>query len=337
MTLVALVTGASSGIGAATARRLARAGFVVYGAARRLDRLAALEGEGVRPLALDVTDDASMVAAVERVVAEQGRIDVLVNNAGYGSYGAVEDVPQEEARRQIEVNLFGLARLIQLVLPAMRAQGSGRIVNVTSMGGRIATAFGGWYHASKHAVEGLSDSLRQEVARFGIDVVVIEPGGIRTGGVVSRHGPGSRPRRTVLTASGLAPRPQCWATPARSAVAPTRTWSPGRSSAPSRRSVRAPVTRWAWEPSRSCSPAAFCRTAPWTPSSPASSAEPARKRRSTGAAVTSACVGWTLSVILIGFAPHRVRSVLPLACIKRWMRCSKSGDSRDERRRHVRA
>jgi len=190
MTSVALVTGASSGIGAATARRLARAGFVVYGAARRLDRLAALEGEGVRPLALDVTDDASMVAAVERVVAEQGRIDVLVNNAGYGSYGAVEDVPQEEARRQIEVNLFGLARLIQLVLPAMRAQGSGRIVNVTSMGGRIATAFGGWYHASKHAVEGLSDSLRQEVAPFGIDVVVIEPGGIRTewGGIAARTG-----------------------------------------------------------------------------------------------------------------------------------------------------
>ncbi len=187
---VALVTGASSGIGAATARRLAKAGFVVYGAARRLDRLTALEAEGVRPLALDVTDDPSMVAAVERILAEQGRIDVLVNNAGYGSYGAVEDVPQEEARRQVEVNLFGLARLIQLVLPAMRAQGSGRIVNVTSIGGKIASAFGGWYHASKHAVEGLSDSLRQEVAGFGIDVVVIEPGGIRTewGGIAAETG-----------------------------------------------------------------------------------------------------------------------------------------------------
>ncbi|MFT4109292.1 oxidoreductase [Propionicimonas sp.] len=180
MTSVVLVTGASSGIGAATARRLARAGHVVYGAARRIDRLAALQGDGVRPLLLDVTDEASMVAAVERVLAEQGRIDALVNNAGYGSYGAIEDVPQDEARRQLEVNLFGLARLIQLVLPGMRAQHSGRIVNVTSIGGRIATAFGGWYHASKHAVEGLSDSLRQEVAGFGIDVVVIEPGAIRT-------------------------------------------------------------------------------------------------------------------------------------------------------------
>lgn len=190
MTSVALVTGASSGIGEATARRLAKAGLIVYGAARRLDRLAALEAAGVRPLGLDVTDDASMVAAVDRILAEQGRIDILVNNAGYGSYGAVEDVPQEEARRQIEVNLFGLARLIQLVLPTMRAQGSGRIVNVTSMGGKIATAFGGWYHASKHAVEGLSDSLRQEVASFGIDVIVIEPGGIRTewGGIAAETG-----------------------------------------------------------------------------------------------------------------------------------------------------
>lgn len=187
---VALVTGASSGIGAATARRLSKAGFVVYGAARRLDRLAALEADGVRPLALDVTDEASMVAAVEQVIAERGRVDILVNNAGYGSYGAIEDVPQEEARRQFEVNLFGLARLIQLVLPVMRAQRSGRIVNVTSIGGKIASAFGGWYHASKHAVEGLSDSLRQEVAGFGIDVVVIEPGGIRTewGGIAAQSG-----------------------------------------------------------------------------------------------------------------------------------------------------
>lgn len=180
MNSVVLVTGASSGIGTATARRLARSGHVVYGAARRADRLAALEPDGVRPLPMDVTDDASMVAAIERVLAEQGRIDVLVNNAGYGSYGAIEDVPQVEARRQVEVNLFGLARLVQLVLPAMRTQRSGRIINITSMGGRFASAFGGWYHATKFAVEGLSDALRQEVAGFGVAVVVIEPGAIKT-------------------------------------------------------------------------------------------------------------------------------------------------------------
>jgi NAD(P)-dependent dehydrogenase (short-subunit alcohol dehydrogenase family) len=180
MDRVALVTGASSGIGAATARRLARAGFTVYGAARRADRLAELAAHGVRPLAMDLTDDASLVAGVERIVAEAGRVDLLVNNAGYGSYGAVEDVPLDEARRQIEVNVLGLARLIQLVLPTMRTQRSGRIVNVTSIGGRITTPFGGWYHASKFAVEGLSDALRQELAPFGVDVVVIEPGAIRT-------------------------------------------------------------------------------------------------------------------------------------------------------------
>jgi NAD(P)-dependent dehydrogenase (short-subunit alcohol dehydrogenase family) len=178
MSQVAIVTGASSGIGAVTAARLAREGFTVYGAARRTDRLAELEG--VRALPLDLTDDASVVAAVERVLAEEGRIDVLVNNAGYGSYGAIEDVPLDEARRQVEVNLFGLARMIQLVLPSMRERRSGRIVNITSMGGRFAAPFGGWYHATKWAVEALSDSLRQEVSGFGIDVVVVEPGAIRT-------------------------------------------------------------------------------------------------------------------------------------------------------------
>ena len=180
MERIAIVTGASSGIGAATARRLARAGFVVYGAARRLDRLAELAADGVRPLALDVTSDESMVAAVDQVLADVGRIDVLVNNAGYGAYGAIEDVPMSEARRQIEVNLFGLARMVQLVLPTMREQGSGSIVNITSMGGKFTMAFGGWYHASKFAVEGLSDVLRTEVAPLGIDVVVIEPGNIAT-------------------------------------------------------------------------------------------------------------------------------------------------------------
>lgn len=179
-TRVALVTGASSGIGEATARELAAAGLTVYAAARRVERMQSLTEVGIRPLALDVTDDASMEAAVERIVAEQGRIDVLVNNAGYGSYGAIEDVPMEEARAQVEVNVFGAARLIQLVLPHMRAHRSGTIVNVTSMGGKISTPLGGWYHATKFALEALSDCLRMEVAPFGIDVVVIEPGGIRT-------------------------------------------------------------------------------------------------------------------------------------------------------------
>jgi NAD(P)-dependent dehydrogenase (short-subunit alcohol dehydrogenase family) len=180
MNRVVIVTGASSGIGAATARRLARAGFTVYGAARRQDRLAELASDGVRPLALDVTDDESMSSAVQTVLDETGRIDALVNNAGYGSYGAIEDVPIDEARRQVEVNLIGLARLIQLVLPTMRAQHGGTIVNITSIGGKITTPFGGWYHATKFAVEGLSDALRTEVAPFGVRVVVVEPGGIKT-------------------------------------------------------------------------------------------------------------------------------------------------------------
>ncbi|MFN8029089.1 MAG: oxidoreductase [Dermatophilaceae bacterium] len=179
-TRVALVTGASSGIGAATARELAAAGLTVYAAARRVERMQPLTEVGIRPLALDVTDDASMAEAVERIISEQGRIDVLVNNAGYGSYGALEDVPMAEARAQMEVNVFGAARLTQLVLPHMRAQRSGTIVNVTSMGGKITTPLGGWYHATKFALEALSDCLRMEVAPFGIHVVVIEPGGIRT-------------------------------------------------------------------------------------------------------------------------------------------------------------
>jgi len=177
---VALVTGASSGIGEATARRLQEAGFATYAVARRTDRMSALEDEGVHTFAMDVTDDASMVAGVQRVVDEQGRIDVLVNNAGYGSYGAVEDVPIDEARRQFEVNVFGLARLVQLVLPHMRAQKSGRIINISSVGGKFYEPLGAWYHATKFAVEGFSDSLRLELAPFGIQVVIIEPGPIIT-------------------------------------------------------------------------------------------------------------------------------------------------------------
>ena len=197
-TRVALVTGASSGIGEATAAKLASIGYTVYGAARRADRLQGLAAEGILPLGMDVTDEESMKAGVARIMAEAGRIDVLVNNAGYGSYGAIEDVPIDEGRRQFEVNVFGAMNLAQLVLPHMRAQKSGTIVNITSMGGKIYTPLGGWYHGTKFALEALSDCLRLEVAPFGINVVVIAPGGIATewGGIAaanlektSGHGP----------------------------------------------------------------------------------------------------------------------------------------------------
>jgi len=176
----ALVTGASSGIGAQTAKGLLAAGYIVYAGARRVEAMRSLEAAGARVLPLDVTDDASMTAAVDAILRETGRIDVLVNNAGYGSFGALEDVPLDEGRRQFEVNIFGLARLTQLVLPAMRAQRAGRIINVSSVSGKIGEPFASWYHASKHALEGLSDSLRMELHPFGIDVVIIEPGPTRT-------------------------------------------------------------------------------------------------------------------------------------------------------------
>ncbi|MFF2387283.1 oxidoreductase [Agromyces sp. NPDC058104] len=186
-TKTALVTGASSGIGESTARKLQSLGYTVYGAARRADRLQGLSADGIRPLAMDVTDEASMTDGIEKVIAETGRVDVLVNNAGYGSYGAIEDVAMDEARRQFDVNVFGAMRLAQLVLPHMRAQHSGTIVNISSMGGKIYTPLGGWYHGTKFAIEALSDCLRLEVAPFGINVVVIEPGGIATewGGIAA--------------------------------------------------------------------------------------------------------------------------------------------------------
>ena len=177
---VVLITGASSGIGHATALALAARGWIVYGAARRVDRMQELEAAGCQVIAMDVTDDASLRAGVDRIIREQRRVDVLVNNAGYGSYGALEDVPIDEAGRQFEVNVFGLARLSQLVIPTMRALGRGRIINVSSIGGRIYEPIGSWYHATKFAVEGLSDSLRIELAPHGIDVVIIQPGPIRT-------------------------------------------------------------------------------------------------------------------------------------------------------------
>lgn len=179
-TKVALVTGASSGIGEATALQLQSLGYTVYAAARRVERMTALTKAGVHVIGMDVTDDASMQAGVAAILGKSGRIDVLVNNAGYGSYGAVEDVPMDEARMQFEVNVFGAVRLIQLVLPHMRQQRSGTIVNITSMGGKIHTPLGAWYHGTKFALEAISDCLRMEVQPFGIDVVVIEPGGIKT-------------------------------------------------------------------------------------------------------------------------------------------------------------
>ena len=180
MTRTALVTGASAGIGEAIAVRLAAEGFRVYAGARRLDRMEHLKAKGIRVLPLDVTDDASIAAAVAAIEAESGGIDVLVNNAGYGSYGAIEDVPLDEARRQFEVNVFGLASLIRLALPHMRGQRWGRVINITSIGGVRAFPFGGWYHATKFAVEGLSSSLRQELRPFGVDVVLIRPGAIKS-------------------------------------------------------------------------------------------------------------------------------------------------------------
>ncbi|MDZ8171671.1 oxidoreductase [Microbacterium xanthum] len=179
-TPVALITGASSGIGLAAALALIEKGWAVYGGARRVDRMQQITDAGGTAIELDVTDDSSMTAAVERIVAERGRIDVLVNNAGYGSYGSLEDVPIDEARRQFEVNVFGLARLTQLVLPIMRELGRGRIVNISSIGARIYEPLGSWYHSTKFAVEGLSDSLRLELAPHGIDVVIVQPGPIRT-------------------------------------------------------------------------------------------------------------------------------------------------------------
>ncbi|HLY50221.1 MAG TPA: oxidoreductase [Solirubrobacteraceae bacterium] len=175
-----LITGCSSGIGRATALELAQQGWKVYATARRPETLGELAERGCQTLALDVTDEDSMRAAVERVSSAEGSVGVLVNNAGYSQSGAVETVPIEEARRQFETNVFGLLRMCQLVLPGMREQGWGKIVNISSMGGRLTFPGGGLYHATKYAVEALSDAMRFEVRGFGVDVIIIEPGLIVT-------------------------------------------------------------------------------------------------------------------------------------------------------------
>ncbi|HEX5617154.1 MAG TPA: oxidoreductase [Solirubrobacteraceae bacterium] len=175
-----LVTGCSSGIGAATAAHLADKGWTVYASARRVETLADLEAKGCKTLALDVTDEASCRAAVEAVEAAEGAVGVLINNAGYSQSGAVESVPDERVRAQFDTNVFGLLTMCRLVLPKMRDQGWGKIVNVSSMGGRFTFPGGGVYHASKYAVEALSDAMRFEVKGFGVDVIIIEPGLIRS-------------------------------------------------------------------------------------------------------------------------------------------------------------
>src|SRR5215469_2079395 len=175
-----LITGCSSGIGRATAQSLVQGGYQVYATARRPETLKDLHEAGAKTLALDVTDEDSMTAAVKSVEQEHGQVGTLINNAGYGAYGPVEEVSIADARREFETNVFGLGRMCQLVLPGMRQAGRGRIVNIGSMGGRITFPAGGWYHASKYAVEALSDALRVEVASFGIRIVLVEPGLIRT-------------------------------------------------------------------------------------------------------------------------------------------------------------
>ena len=186
-----LVTGCSSGIGRAAVQQLLRGPRPVWATARRPETLTDLAAAGARVLALDVSDEDSRVAAVQAVEAEHGALGALVNNAGYGEYGPVEEVPLDAVRRQFETNVFGLLRLTQLVLPAMRAAGRGRIVNISSMGGRMTLPGGGVYHASKYAVEALSDALRFETRGFGIVVSVVAPGPVRTEFAEEATAPGS--------------------------------------------------------------------------------------------------------------------------------------------------
>lgn len=188
-TQVVFLTGASSGIGKATATMLHNAGYKVYAAARRVEAMQDLRELGVSVLYLDLLQEDSISACVGEILRAEGRIDIFISNAGYGFYGAVEDVPLESARAQLEVNLFAFARLVQLIAPSMRARGQGRIIAVSSVAGRVWTPFGGWYHASKFALEGLCDSLRLELGEFGIEMILIEPGGIKTewGIIAARH------------------------------------------------------------------------------------------------------------------------------------------------------
>ena len=177
---IILVTGASSGIGKVTALQLIKEGHIVYGCARRVDKMLDLVAAGGFSLAMDVTKETEVKSGIQKILDTHGKLDVLVNNAGYAVYGAVEDVSIEDAKNQFDVNLFGLARITQLVLPSMRAEKKGTIINIGSMGGQMYTPMGAWYHATKYALEGWSDCLRLELKPFGINVVLIEPGLIIT-------------------------------------------------------------------------------------------------------------------------------------------------------------
>jgi NAD(P)-dependent dehydrogenase (short-subunit alcohol dehydrogenase family) len=186
---IILITGASSGIGFSTAKTLAKQGHRVYAAARRVELMEPLKADGAIPLRMDVTDSQSIKDGVGLILEKEGRIDVLINNAGYGYFGPVETVPDSDARRQLEVNLFGLAALCRLVLPAMREQGSGRIINVASVAGSVVMYYGGWYNVTKFAVEALTDALRVEMKPFGVDVIAVSPGAIGTawGNIAADH------------------------------------------------------------------------------------------------------------------------------------------------------
>ncbi|MCG8330326.1 MAG: oxidoreductase [Chitinophagales bacterium] len=180
MKKVIIVTGASSGIGKSTALQLVKEGHIVYGAARRVEKMQDIETAGGHAVKMDVTNHEQVHTEIQKIIEKEGRIDVLVNNAGYAIWGAVEEVSYEEAKRQFEVNIFGLAEVTKAVIPAMRQQKSGKIINVSSVGGKIYSPLGAWYHATKHALEGWSDCLRIEVQQFGIDVIIVEPGAIKT-------------------------------------------------------------------------------------------------------------------------------------------------------------
>lgn len=177
---IIVITGASSGMGKDFALALLREGHTVYGLARRKEKMNDIVRAGGVAIAMDITNESQVANAVQHILGEQEKIDVLINNAGYAVYGTVEEVPIEVARRQFEVNLFGLASITQKIIPGMRKNRSGKIINISSMGGKMYTPLGAWYHATKHALEGWSDCLRVELIPYGVDVVIIEPGGIQT-------------------------------------------------------------------------------------------------------------------------------------------------------------
>lgn len=180
MKKVILITGASSGIGKDTALSLIKEGHIVYGAARRLEMMQDIIQAGGHAIKMDILKDRNIDDVVNQIINEQNRIDILINNAGYGLWGAVETISIDEAKRQFDVNIFGLAYLTKKIIPFMREQKSGKIINMSSMGGKVYTPFGAWYHATKYALEGWSDCLRIELKSFGIDVILIEPGVIKT-------------------------------------------------------------------------------------------------------------------------------------------------------------